>query len=75
MIDNKEINEILMKLEGLEDENLAVLLLKEFNDATKVLGLLLMNQNQSLSHSEWKDECDEASAKVDLIVKKIDELT
>ncbi|MCR9203008.1 MAG: hypothetical protein NXH75_00410 [Halobacteriovoraceae bacterium] len=71
MIDNTEVEQVLAKLESLEDEALAVQLLREFNDSTKELGVLLMNKDQSLDHEEWKKHCDEAKDKVEGIVKKI----
>ncbi|OFZ27550.1 MAG: hypothetical protein A2381_18785 [Bdellovibrionales bacterium RIFOXYB1_FULL_37_110] len=71
IIDNQEIDLIMEKLESLEDEKLAVLLLKEFNDATGNYGKLLMNKDLSLTHEEWKKNCDQAQSKVDRIVKKI----
>jgi ribonuclease PH len=71
MIDNTEVEQVLAKLESLEDEALAVQLLREFNDSTKELGVLLMNKDQSLDHEEWKNLCDEAKDKVEGIVKKI----
>lgn len=74
MIDNSEINQILEKLENLEDEVLAVELLGEFNRASSELGKLLLNTDKSLSHEEWKVVCDNAQSKLDGIVKKINEL-
>lgn len=74
MLDNKEINEILEKLENLEDEELAVELLKEFNSASKVLGKLLLNLDKSLAHDEWKRQCDEAQTRLDRVVDRIHDL-
>lgn len=74
LIDNSEINDVLEKLEGLEDEALAVSLLKEFNDATRKHGQLLMNKEQALNHDEWKKECDEAQAEVARIINQINDL-
>ncbi|WP_372653852.1 hypothetical protein [Halobacteriovorax sp.] len=70
-IDNTELDEIMNKLENLEDEQLAVVKLQEFNKATIVLGELLMNLNKDLSHGEWKASCDEAKKEVDRIVAEI----
>ena len=67
MIDNSE------KLENFEDEKLAVELLKEFNRYSSELGKLLLNLDKSLSHEEWKSHCDQARAKLDLVIKKIDQ--
>ena len=74
MLDNSEINAILEKLENLEDEDLAVKLLKEFNGATKLLGKLLLNLDKNLSHNEWKRMCDEAQGNLNRVIKQIDEL-
>ncbi|MDD0851948.1 hypothetical protein HBN50_02520 [Halobacteriovorax sp. GB3] len=73
-VDNSEINEVMLILEELEDEQLAVQLLKELNDKTRALGVVLMNMDSSLSHDEWKKECDKAKKEVDLLVKKIKSL-
>ena len=73
-IDNTELDEIMHKLENLEDEQLAVVMLQNFNKATKKLGELLMNINKDLSHGEWKAACDEAKKEVDKIVDEIKSL-
>ncbi|ATH08508.1 hypothetical protein BIY24_11270 [Halobacteriovorax marinus] len=70
-IDNTELDEIMEKLENLDDEVLAVEKLREFNNATKKLGELLMNLNKDLSHGEWKTACDEAKKEVDRVVAEI----
>ena len=74
MLDNQEINQLLEKLENLEDEELAVKLLKEFNGASKQLGKLLLNLDKSLSHDEWKRQCDEAQKELDRVVESIHDL-
>ena len=74
MIDNNEIERILEKLENLEDEELAVELLKEFNRSSSELGKLLLNLDNKLTHQEWKNLCDSAQNKLSQIVKKIDQL-
>lgn len=74
MIDNSEIEKILGILENLEDEELAVKLLGEFNRTSSELGKLLLNQDPALSHAEWKDRCDDAQERLDAIVKRIYEL-
>lgn len=74
MIENNEINRILEKLENLEDEELAVELLKEFNSASSELGKVLLNHDKNLIHGEWKILCDSAQTRLDLVVKKIDQL-
>jgi vacuolar-type H+-ATPase subunit H len=74
MIDNTEIENVLTKLEEIDDEVLAVELLKEFNDSTRELGRLLLNQDDSLNHEEWKTICDKAKNRVDTILKKINSL-
>lgn len=71
MIDNKELEELMSILENLEDEQLAVVLLRDFNLATKQLGLLAINRDPGLSHQEWKEQCEEAQKNVDNMVSKI----
>lgn len=74
LIDNSEVERVLAKLEELEDEGLAVELLKKFNDATRELGLLVMNKEEGLDHEEWKNKCDQAKKKVDAVLEQIDKL-
>lgn len=74
MLDNQDINNILEILENLEDEELAVELLREFNSASKDLGKLLLNLDKSLPHDEWKRQCDVAQKRVDAVVAKIHDL-
>ena len=71
VIDNSEVNLVLEKLENLDDEVLAVELLKEFNAKTKRLGELVLNKDSSLDHEEWKKLCDSAKEDVDKIVSRI----
>lgn len=71
MIDNCEIDEIMEILENYEDEELAVLYLREFNEKTAVLGKLLMNLNPDLTTEEWKQSCDKAKKDVDAVIQKI----
>lgn len=74
MLDNQEINNILEILENLEDEELAVELLKEFNSASKDLGKLLLNLDKTLAHDEWKRQCDVAQKRLDKVVSRIHDL-
>lgn len=73
MIDNNELLEVLEKLEQLEetDEALAIKLLKEFNGASKELGKILLNKDESLTHEEWKKECDKAQNHLNKILETI----
>lgn len=71
MLDTTEMTKVMEKLEGLEDEALAVKLLGEFNEKTSRLGLLIRNLDPSLEHSQWKSECDQAAKEVNEIVAKI----
>jgi hypothetical protein len=73
MTENNELERILDKLENLEDEVLAVELLKEFNSASSELGKLLLNLDNKLSHDDWKSLCDKAQLRLDQVVKKIDQ--
>ena len=74
MLDNQEINNILEILENLEDEELAVELLKEFNLASKKLGKLVLNLDKSIPHEEWKKECELAQQELDRVIKRINSL-
>lgn len=71
MFDNTELEELLDKLETMEDEALAASLLSEFNSKSKVLGQLLMNTDQSLTNDEWKERCDSAKKDLDTVLEKI----
>lgn len=74
MLDNKELNSILEKLENMEDEIAAVELLKEFNLSSGKLGKLLLNLDKNLAHDIWKNECEKARLELDSIVKRINTL-
>lgn len=74
MLDNKDVNAILAKLEDLEDEELAVELLREFNSASKTLGQLILNMDKTITHEEWKSRCDVAQKALDKVVKRINDL-
>ena len=74
MFNVNEMNEILEKLEGLEDEALAVSLLKELNDLRTAHAKLLMNTDSNLSHEEWKKESDLVANKINALVEKIKNL-
>lgn len=74
MLDTNELDRVITKLESLDDEELAVKLLKEFNDRTKALGELIMNKDENLDHEVWKQKCDEAKEKVEELLEKIDRL-
>lgn len=74
MIDNSEIEKVLSKLENLEDEELAVKLLAEFNRRSSELGKLLVNRDQHLNHGEWKERCDNAKEKLEELIKRIESL-
>lgn len=71
LLDTSEMDELLLKLENLPDENQAVLLLKQFNDASADYGKLLRDKNPALGHEEWKKKCEISKSELDLIVKKI----
>ena len=74
MIDNQEINKLLEILENLDDEELAVELLKEFNSSSKDLGKLLLNLDKELDHNDWKSQCEKAQKRLDTIVIRIHNL-
>lgn len=71
MLDNHEINLILEKLENMDDEELAVKLLSEFNKLTAAHGKLILNLDKNLSHEEWKNKCDKSSLEIKNLVNKI----
>ena len=73
MIDNSEVERILEILENMQDEDLAVELLGEFNRSSSELGKLLLNLDKTLSHDEWKTLCNQASVRLDAVIKKIDQ--
>lgn len=73
-VENNDLNEIMEILERLDNEKLAVELLKEFNDKTKAHGQLLLNMNANLTNDEWKDQCDKARKEVESVVSKIKSL-
>ncbi len=75
MIDNREIEKVLEKLESCEDQELAVMYLKKFNAASKRLGQLLLNLDQSLSHEDWKRQCDQAKIELENIIGEIENLS
>lgn len=74
MFRNDELEAIIEKLEVLEDEELAVQLLKELNALSSQHGKLILNRDPSLSHDEWKKSCDEVSEKLDQLIEKISKL-
>lgn len=71
LIDNTDINQVMEVLENMEDEQLSVELLKKFNDRTKALGELIMNQDPDLDHGHWKAQCDDAKKAVEEVVSEI----
>lgn len=71
MIDNAELNAVMEKLENLEDEQLAVQLLKEFNDKSKAWGQLHMDMDPGLQNDEWKGLCDRARKDLDDVIERI----
>ena len=56
--DVEQMSKILEILEEMEDQELAVKLLKNFNDKSSELNLLLQNKDAQLNHNVWKMECD-----------------
>jgi len=74
LIDNSEMEQVLEKLESLQDETLAVEYLGRFNQATKKLGSLIMNRDESISHEAWEEKCKIAKKELDDLLKIIDNL-
>lgn len=71
MIDNSEHEEILKILEDMDNQELAVQLLKKLNDTSSELGKLILNQDSNLEHDQWKEECDKLKSKLDVIIEEI----
>lgn len=74
MIDSSELDEILAKLESLDDEEKAVAMLQDFNKYSSELGKLLLNMDKTLSNEEWKQQCDEAKKRLEKVIKEIKQL-
>jgi|GEM_PF-3459062 len=70
-IDTSELDQIMEILESMEDEKLAVTLLKKFNDASAKVGMLLRNRDPGMENSDWKKSCDKAQKELDQIVAEI----
>jgi len=73
-VEKSELEDLMSILEAAEDthgEILVAALLKELNDASKALGLLIINYDETLAHETWKRECDQARAKVDDVIARI----
>jgi hypothetical protein len=72
IVDNSELNRVMEILEEMEDQNLAVKLLKEFNDKTRILGQIIMNKDDELGDEEWERQGREAKLAVDDLIKEIE---
>jgi len=72
VVETKDTERILEILENLSDEALSVNLLKEFSEKNKKFGKLLLNQDSTLSHAEWKNMCNEAKNEMDEFLAKIE---
>lgn len=70
-IDNSETFQVLEKLENLEDQELAVKLLKQLNDKTAELGRFVVNRDPELDHGSWKLKCDQLQNDVDTLIADI----
>lgn len=70
-LDNIQTLQVLEKLEGLADQEMAVKFLKKLNDKTAELGQTIMNRDHSLDHGSWKVKCDQLQLEVDAIVTEI----
>lgn len=74
MIDNHEYQELTIILEELEDEKLAVELLRELSSTSSELGKKILNLDQSLSNEDWKKDCDRLKNQLNEIVIRIKKL-
>ncbi|MGB0455007.1 MAG: hypothetical protein ACPGJV_14955 [Bacteriovoracaceae bacterium] len=70
-LDTSLLAEVMEKLENMDDQELAVKFLKEFNDKTAEHGKLILNQDEKLSNDEWQELCLKSKKKVDELVRKI----
>lgn len=70
-IDNTETLQVLEKLENLEDQELAIKLLKQLNDKTSELGKFIVNRDPELDHGTWKIKCDQLQNEVDMLIADI----
>ena len=71
MLDNSDLEQIMEKLESFDDQEMAVKLLKEFNDKSKKHGKLILNKDAQLEHDEWKRMCDSAQQDINEVVGRI----
>lgn len=71
VVDNRELEKVMEKLESMKDEELAVKLLAKLNDKTKTLGLLIRNLDPKVSTQEWKEKCDSVQKEIEQVVKEI----
>ena len=71
MIDNQEYQELTLILEELEDEQLAVQLLRELSLASSELGKKVLNLDEKLSHEQWEKDCNRLKDQLNEIVAKI----
>ena len=65
------MTKIMDILESMADEELAVELLREFNEKSAELKTLLLNNDSNLNHNIWKMECDLANRELKRVVEKI----
>lgn len=71
MIENTELDKIMTILESLEDEELAVTMLRKFNEKSSNAGKLILNHDQNLDNDLWKKQCDEAQKELNEVVREI----
>jgi hypothetical protein len=72
ILDTQELDRVLEKLENMEDEALAVKMLKEFNDLTAQLGKLINNRDPNLETEAWKKMCDDAQDKINDFLDRLE---
>lgn len=72
ILDTQEMDRVLSKLESMDDEELAVKMLREFNDLTAQLGKLINNRDSSLETEAWKKMCDDAQTKIDNFLERLE---
>lgn len=72
ILDTQEMDRVLSKLESMDDEELAVKMLREFNDLTAQLGKLINNRDSSLETEAWKKMCDDVQTKIDNFLERLE---
>lgn len=71
MFDISELQNVTDILENMDDQELAVELLRDFTQRKSQFDQLVANKDVSLDHDQWKQDCDSAQKELEEIVKRI----